>query len=144
MRLGLGISDEFRLEGVAELLLRGGDDESVVIGHVHVVHDKPRFQRQEEVDETFPVVRFDELSGRGEAGHQLSGASGVVRLVLDLLVRDLGKDRRLVGKLGQDQLIRLIQRDSDHHDQSQNAHQHISADERSEQARCEKLLHNPS
>ena len=135
LHLRLGQGHELGLERVARLLLCSRDDASVVISNAHVVDADLGLERQEEVREGVGVARRGELSGRGKAGDGLGGPARQVRLVVDLVQRDVGKDRGLVGELAEDELVRFVDRDGDHDDEGKHAHQHVPADERAEQAR---------
>ncbi len=144
LRLRLGIGDQLRLQCVARLLLGKRDDPSFVIGDVHVADDEPRLQGKQEVGKGITVPSLSELARRRKAGNELRGVRRAVRLVLDLVQRHLGQDLRLVGELVQDEVVRLVDRDSDHNDKCEDAHQHVSADERPQEARREELIHSPS
>ncbi|OLC09517.1 MAG: hypothetical protein AUH39_04410 [Chloroflexi bacterium 13_1_40CM_67_9] len=141
LRLGTRRVHELGLERIAGLLLCGRDDPSAGVRHVHLADLEPRLQRQQEGDEAFAIVGLGQLPRGREAGEELRCANRRRRRVGDLGVRHLSEDQRLVGELGQDELIRLVDRDPHHDDERNDAHQHIPADERPQQAWREEPLH---
>ena len=142
--LGLRERDELRLERVARPFLGGRDDPSVVVGNAHIADSDARLHHQEEVRQPIGVALLGELPRGREACHEARRVRREHLLVVDLVERDVGEDAGLIGKLAQDQLVRLVDRDRDDHHERKDAHQHVSADERPEQARCEELIHSPS
>ena len=142
--LGLSERDELRLEGLAGSLLGGRDDPTVVVADAHVADSDACLYDEEEVRQAIDIALLGELPRGREAGHEARRVRREDGLVGDLVERDIGEDAGLVGELAQDQLVRLVDRDRDDHHERKDAHQHVSADERPEQARCEELIHSPS